>query len=334
MTQSQTQTQTQTRNRPIRDPWRRGASLGALMLLSTALVTQGTQAACPATPLVTVKDGATQRLIRKGPGFVQWRAGLRVNTDGAPNSYHPIGTEAGALSSICNGIAVMPNAGPYAGKRVTAKASTKAESNARCQIILDIFRASLKAGYAVPATGKIDWYAIAQDPKAAKDGKYHPCVQADGPFKDFFVSTTALVADNSKSDCDPAHWVDSTRIPYVTLPAKVPQLTAAGVEKGNLALVHRQTAAGATWVTAIIADTGNSDELGEGSLALHAALGNPMPAINKPPFGIGDGVTTILFPGKFLPGPITAAALSDAALRTELIARAGGQAVLDACLAE
>ena len=183
-----------------------------------------------------LSDAGTSREVRAVSGALLFVSGLRVNTDGAANSYHPVGRSAGALNTICNGIAVTPATGQWAGRRVSAKAPAALTGKERCQIILDIFRASRDGGYAIPAAGTIDWYAIASRP--IKDGRYRPCIQEGGRFNGFFVAQTAHPADPSKDVCDPARWISSTAVPYITLPGQ--RLAAHGVTAGDLALVHRR----------------------------------------------------------------------------------------------
>jgi hypothetical protein len=195
-------------------------------------------------------------------------------------------------------------------------------SDARCQMLLDAFRASRDADYAPRPGVTIDWFALALDPE--RPGK--PCIQKAGqPHPGFFVAQTAIPADPRKSVCDPAHWVDSNAVPYVTLPGD--RLFRHGVRKGDLALVHRRVGGVDRLVAAVAGDVGNADELGEGSIALHRALGNTVGRNNLR--NIGGGVTTIFFPGREARRPITAESLE---AETEGLLRAlGGREAAIAC---
>lgn len=279
--------------------------------------------ACTSAGFQLPDHGVSRPVWRLGNALV-FSSGLRVNTDGAANSYHPIGTSVGALNTICNGIAVYPSAGRWAGQRVTAKKPLAMPAEERCQTILDTFRASRDHDYSVPATGTIDWYAIASRP--AQAAKYRPCIQASGPNKGFFVAQTSGVADPSKDICDPKHWISSTEIPYVTLPGE--RLSAHGVHPGDLALVYRRVQGAEVLVVAVAGDRGNADELGEGSIALHAALGNPQPSHGLPG-NIAGNVTTILFAGDRAAQPISRASLEQQKQR--LLAAAGGLAAIRSC---
>jgi hypothetical protein len=287
------------------------------------IVPLAAQPTCGTSAGFTLPDRGRAREVRSVGKALVFTSGLRVNTDGAPNSYHPAGTSAGALNTICNGIAIKPRTGPFAGQRITALSPPSLPGPQRCQMILDVFRKSMSADFAIPPDAEIDWFAIAT--RAPQDGKYRPCIQQSGRFAGFFVAQTARAADPTKDICDPAHWISSTEIPYITLPGD--RLRMSGVTPGDLALVHRRQQGVDQIVVAVAADTGNVNELGEASIALHVALGNP-PA-GRLPGNIADGVTTLLFPGRRAPQPITAATL--AAERSALLSAVGGEAGVRAC---
>lgn len=303
-----------------------GKSLAfALMLSIAAGPTGAAHAACGTGAGFSLPDGNQQRPVRRHQGALLFTSGMRVNTDGAANSYHPIGRSEGALNTICNGIAVTPRSGPFAGVRVSAKQPSSISGERRCQIILDAFRASRDSNWST-AGAEIHWFAIAME-GPPQNGRYRPCIQQSGPFRGFFVAQTSRAADPSRPVCDPAHWISSTQIPYITLPGS--RLARHGVQVGDLALVHRRVGGTDRLVAAVAADTGNANELGEGSLALHQALGNPAPPSGLPG-NIAGGVTTFVFPGRRAAQPITAASIE--AERQALLTALGGEAALLACL--
>lgn len=304
---------------------RRVCPIAALAAVLLAIVPLTAQPTCGTSTGLTLPDGPRTREVRSVGKAIAFTSGLRVNTDGAPNSYHPQGTSAGALNTLCNGIAITPRSGKFAGQRITAKSPASLPGPERCQMILDVFRASMKEGFAIPAEAEIDWFAIASKPP--EDGKYRPCIQQSGPFTGFFVAQTSRAADATKDICDPAHWISSTDIPYITLPGS--RLKAKGVTPGDIAIVHRPHAGADRIVVAVAADTGNQNELGEGSIALHKALGNEPTAGRRLPGNIPDGVTTFVFPGRRAAQPITAAELANN--RTALLESVGGEATVRAC---
>ncbi len=144
-----------------------------------------------------------------------------------------------------------------------------------------------------------------------------------------YTSKLAVDLDGSRFACGPHHGrmdqcptslmltdargrdvpVDADAIPYVVIPEAGPadvagefaRLTGVGVGDFGVVIAHGRT------VPVIVADTGPYAKLGEGSLALHRALGRelcahrdahgPCDRVVAPMESIGGGVTTILFPG-------------------------------------
>jgi hypothetical protein len=146
-----------------------------------------------------------------------------------------------------------------------------------------------------------------------------------------YVSKLAVDLDGSPFACSPAHGrsdqcptslmlpngggamvpVDADRVPYVVIPAAGPadvqgefgRLTGVGVGDFGVVIARGHV------VPVIVADTGPFAKLGEGSLALHRALGREL-CVARDAAGIctsvgdedamesiGGNVTTVLFPG-------------------------------------
>jgi hypothetical protein len=125
------------------------------------------------------------------------------------------------------------------------------------------------------------WWAL------ACDGTGQPVIQgADDPAPGYYVSTTAL-QDKAFPVTSQRRYVDSSAIPYLAVP---PELLAAGVKLGDVARVTYQ----AQWCPCVVADIGPRKKLGEGSIALAAALG-----INASPRhgGVGRGLQVTLWAG-------------------------------------
>jgi Fungal chitosanase of glycosyl hydrolase group 75 len=293
----------------------------ALALIAPALA----QPTCGTSAGITLRDKGNDKPVRKVGSALVFTSGLRVNTDGAANSYHPLGRPHGALNTLCNGLAVTPKTGPFAGQRISALGPAAMSGAERCRTILEVFRRSMQADYAILPDAEIHWFAIAMRPPQA--GKYRPCIQQSGSFAGFFVAQTSRPADPGRDVCDPARWISSTEIPYVTLPGD--RLRGAGVSPGDLALVHRRQGTVDHLIVAVAGDTGNRDELGEGSVALHRALGNE--SSGTLPGNISNGVTTFLFPMRRVAPPITAARLE--AEKDALVAAVGGSAAVASCYA-
>lgn len=126
------------------------------------------------------------------------------------------------------------------------------------------------------------------------DNEGTPVVQGDSdPFPGYYISTTAY-ANPALPRTDPRRYVDSSRIPYLSIP---PDLRVAGVKMGDLAHVTYCN----QWSPAIVGDVGPAHRIGEGSIALARALG-----VNASPIhgGVGKGVSVVLFPGTALGWPL------------------------------
>jgi hypothetical protein len=111
-----------------------------------------------------------------------------------------------------------------------------------------------------------NWYGVVTD-TGHKNGK--PITQGpNDPAPGFYVSPTAL-QDKHLARTDPRRYVDSSTIPYISLPGHHGEVLHALL--GDLAMVingrngHRSAA--------IYADVGPRAKIGEGSIALARALG-------------------------------------------------------------
>jgi hypothetical protein len=129
-----------------------------------------------------------------------------------------------------------------------------------------------------------NWWGI-----CTKSGKPDgaPVIQGpDDPAPGYYVSPTAL-CDKGYQEGDPRRYVDSTQIPYISIPKELRQM---GVRQGDVAYVEYN----GVGTAAIVADSGPAGKLGEGSIALAVALGiNSSPRIG----GASSGVTTQVWVG-------------------------------------
>ena len=158
---------------------------------------------------------------------------------------------------------------------------------------------------AVAALRRLPDGAIAYTAKLAVDldGSSFACSPAHGAMDQ---CPTALMLPDARGRDRP---VDADAIPYVVIPEAGPRdvrgefarLTGVGV--GNFGVVIARGHV----VPVIVADTGPFAKLGEGSLALHRALGRELCAqrgtdgvcrrVVDPMESIGGDVTTLIFPG-------------------------------------
>jgi len=126
------------------------------------------------------------------------------------------------------------------------------------------------------------WWGIA----TTKAGE--PVVQGPSdPYPGYYVSTTSL-EDKRYAATDPRRYVDSGKVPYVVLP---PQLIKQGARLGDFAAVVNDK--NGRVVYAQVADIGPKDKLGEGSIALAAALD-----VKSDPKrgGTSSGIRYVVFP--------------------------------------
>jgi hypothetical protein len=129
-----------------------------------------------------------------------------------------------------------------------------------------------------------NWQGLAKN----QDGE--PFVQGpNDPFPGYYVSATALT-DRTKPMNDPAHYVDSTKIPYIVLPGGMAR--EIGARPGDFAFVVNQGNGKSSY--AIFGDVGPSDRIGEGSMALAENLGIRSDARNG---GARRGILYLVFPG-------------------------------------
>lgn len=201
---------------------------------------------------VSITEGTQTRQV------ITFRTGLRVNTDGAQNSYSSTdltGT-VNAINNICNGVTVRDIA---------------TNTSLSCPATRQVFARFRDNNWQEPPGFRVRW----QNVIAARtvEGRQIPCVFAEGPFKGFFGSLTTLrngLAGSAAGECQVDDQVNSTTIPSLVLPGGDNALRRNGARIGDLVITHNP--ANGVTQTAIIADSGPADHLGEGSVALNMAL--------------------------------------------------------------
>lgn len=173
--------------------------------------------------------------------------------------------------------------------------------------------------------GTVAWVAkLAVD----LDGSHYACTT---PGLTDLCDTWLMLRDPATGRMVP---VDSDRVPYVVIPIAGPARDPGrpgvdvprefrdrtGIGKGDVGVV---LFAGRV-VPVLVADGGPFNKVGEGSLALHRALGRELCAardsagrcerIVRPLSGIAAGVTTVIFPGTALTN-VTPETIADAVAR-------------------
>lgn len=164
-----------------------------------------------------------------------------------------------------------------------------------------------------------------------------PLIQgADDPRPGNYVSATAMRVKDAPPQTQ-RRYVDSRRIPFFVLPGALrTQIGASVGARGSVGIVAR--AQSGRTVSAVAADLGPSWQLGEGSIALHRAVGSdPMivrDGVERAKRNILDDVTYVVFPDVTVEGVVDADAFGGAidAAAQNAFAAWGGAEKLNACV--
>lgn len=171
-----------------------------------------------------------------------YRAGLKIDADGAPNCYHP--------NDIADALDYRDNGGH--GPKQVVKMEGKGKDR---KPVLD------KDKKPVMVTEPANWWAVITD---TGESTGTPETQPDGDFKGYFVTFTAI-GDPSKKDKDITKWVDSRVVPYISVPAQLK------LRKGDMCFVYNGM--NQLYSTGIVADTGPNDSAGEASIKMADLVG-------------------------------------------------------------
>jgi hypothetical protein len=208
--------------------------------------------------------------VYKSGAAVLFASMMHVNTDGAPDSYHPDDT---GLTHICNGLGIV-------------NATGACEWKANC---LADYRAAKSNGFA--GSPRLCFFAI-----ATENGK--PLVQREGdPRPGYYVTTTALQHRGADPKTQRAY-LDSNEIPYIVIPTAWQRKAYLGIKLGDVAALLRKSNGKMEY--AVAGDLGPA--AGEASIAAHRALGNePLVlkgGVRRALRGIGGrDVVYAIFPG-------------------------------------
>lgn len=223
--------------------FRAGGPLPIILLLWLVSTAAGAQ--CPLTQesaFAHAEIGPVKIFRDPSTDTVAFASQMQVNTDGAPDSYHP---DDIGITHICNGVNVGPSC--------TWKAQCLPE-----------FRQAKAEGFRGPT--RICFFAMA----TSSDGV--PIIQGDtDPKPGFFVSTTALKQPGQNPRAPQAQ-LDSNTIPFAVIPGTWQRSGQPGPRLGDFGVAYRPSNGKLSYF--VIGDTGPRNKLGEGSVALHQALGN------------------------------------------------------------
>jgi hypothetical protein len=252
--------------------------LGGIFLYSVGSISTAAVADCLLTKEMSfphAEIGTVQVFRDPGSKAIGFASQMQVNTDGAPDSYHP---DDIGITHICNGVSV--------GRSCTWKA--------QC---LPAFRQAKAEHFKGPT--KICFFAMTTDAHGV------PMIQGNAdPKPGYFVSTTALKqpGENVRT---PQGQLDSNIVPFAVIPGTWQRSGSPGPKLGDFGIAYRRSNGKSAFF--VIGDTGPKNKLGEGSVALHQALGND-PFVQR--FGVrrarkgigGRDVVYLLFPNSAQPG--------------------------------
>lgn len=254
------------------------ALAGETVLIALGLFSHRVSAECPLRKdLVFSHDeiGELQVFRDAGSSVVAFASQMQVNTDGAPDSYHP---DDIGITHICNGVSTGPNC----------------KWEPAC---LPKFRQARAEGFAGPT--KVCFFAMATNANG------RPIIQgASDPRPGFFVSTTAL-RQPGEGVRTPQAQLDSNTVPFAVIPSTWQSTGRPGPKLGDFGVAFRRSTGKMSFF--VIGDIGPRRKLGEGSVALHQALGNDpfviRHGVRRARKGIGGrDVDYLLFPRSAKPG--------------------------------
>jgi len=190
--------------------------------------------------------------------IVLFQTRLRINTDGAPNSYHPVDLKGNvkAINNICNAISVR-------------LVSTGAKQP--CAKAIEVFKNFRDHDWTVPNGFKITWNKVIAT--RIEGARKIPCVFRAGENKGYLGSLTSLQNDlpqSARNECEANNQLDQRFIPALVLVGGTSPVSEFGAGVGDL-LVALNPRTGVV-SAAIVGDTGPEDNLGEGSVALNMTL--------------------------------------------------------------
>jgi hypothetical protein len=143
---------------------------------------------------------------------------------------------------------------------------------------------SIALDYLANAGRPGNWWALVTDAQG------NPIIQDDtDPAPGYYVSTTSLTIPNFPAD-RPSHYVDASIVPFMVLPgSRYQQFVSAKVLRlGDVGVAYNKLNGKLCFCQ--FAETGPADKIGEGSIALAAALG-----INNNPKHGGLGTRDVIW---------------------------------------
>lgn len=256
---------------------------------------------------------------------------LDVNTDGAARSYHlddPRGSGL-ALNNMGNAITRLFDAN---GRDITCSP----RRGACFQLFMDVFEESRDAGYARNGHQRFETGNIIPWRRDTATGREVPYRTHSGEFAGYFVSQTALITNPSADICDQGRYLDALSINAIVLPGRASWRSQDTVtDQGDFAALLDLESGKIAF--ALVGDTAPREAIGEGTVALAAALGGetvpPTATFSDIRALKRERVDTVIFPTRDVPR-MTGGHFSQAdidQLGSEALAAFGGVERLRAC---
>lgn len=211
-------------------------------------------------------DGNVVNAFGNGAPAVYFRANMDVNTDGTSRSYHPDDPHgrALALNNVANAITSRTDKN---GKPV----SCSPRKGACYSEYVSAFEAARDSGWATVGVPQVKTDGIVPWKLNARTGRLEPCRIEGGPFNGYFVSQTSAILNPRLGECQQERYVDALTIRAIVLPKKH-GFSSQGVKVDSTdAVIVRDRKTG-QFQFALVGDSGPKDKIGEGSIALTAAL--------------------------------------------------------------
>lgn len=240
----------------------------AFILCAAVALLSGIEASAQSCDMIQIAQHVENKIYSSKSGLpaLFFTADMDVNTDGAARSYHPDDPrgERLAFNNMGNAISKMFDA---KGRDITCEP----RQNVCFTRFIQTFEAARDAGYAPTGAPRIETKKMIPWRMDPATGWKKPCTIQGGPHAGYFISQTAVIVDDTRAECDQARYLDSLTINANVLPQGI-KWQSQGVTTDKTDLVVARDRQTGRIAFAINGDYGPADKIGEGSIALAAAL--------------------------------------------------------------
>lgn len=242
------------------------AVMTAILLIAAS--TTMSSAACDMHLIARHADLARTRIYAASGGVasIYFKTDMDVNTDGTARSYHPDDPRGRTLAfnNMGNAITKIFNA---SGQNITCSP----RQGACFTRFMETFEAARNAKYNPNGHPRIETSGIIPWKMDSALGRKVPCTIESGVFKGYFVSQTSIAVDPTKDVCDQGRYLDSFLFNATVLPRAVTWSSqGTRTDDGDLVVVKDRDNGRIAF--AINGDRGPANRIGEGTIALTAAL--------------------------------------------------------------